>query len=64
MSQQKVGRVPRKGEKVDVLGSGCREKGKAPGAGGGKPGTIDEDMLNSKSCVATGTHGSRAVSQP
>ena len=39
--------------------SGCKEKGKTAGAGGGKPGTVYEDALNSQSCVATGTHRSK-----
>ena len=35
------------------------EEGEAPGAGGGKLGIVDEDVLNSQSYVATGTHWSR-----
>ena len=52
------GGVPKNEEKSMRL-SGCREKGKIPSAGGGKPGTVDEDVSNSQSCVATVTHQSR-----
>ena len=35
------------------------KKGKAPGAGGGEPGTVDEDVSDGQSSVAVGTHRSR-----
>ena len=48
VSQQKVGGVPKNGEK-SVLGSDCREKGKAADAGNSKPGTVNEDVSDSQS---------------
>ena len=63
-AQRKVGESPRMEKCL------CEEKGKEAGAGDGKPGTVDEVMSHSQSCVATGTHWSRPkghvvqVSQP
>ena len=36
---------------ICVYGLG-NQKGKAPGAGGGKPGTVDEDVSNIQLCIA------------
>ena len=35
-----------------MRGLGCREKGKALGLGSGKPGAVEEGMLNSQLYVA------------
>ena len=46
------------------------EKGKTGNAADGKPGTVDEDVMDRQSCVIMGTHRLRAaghvvsVSQP